>query len=296
MKLAAIFLIFFAICGANAAVRPSWYQGVDAKFRAATPFYASYNRPDLAHVVSWSDIEAIVDAWDRTRDAWDVMKRWDLGPFVKYITEVDNQACVYNPSLNLPGCTLHTTILDHNFGVLRNLNTDIRNDVLAEIARIRPNISTIKRLLSSAPANLRYGTGQFNRKIQGWADPMGNNIKSLTNKEKSMIYATDPNCSHYQVQFLINHAFQAYYTYFLNVIVVNVNANNIHLRGTNYDPDPTIRTAANHQFVPNAYYFNIYISKLYVLSSSQAGACPLRTLFGDQNTQGDTIEYYVKYF
>ena len=300
MKLAAIFLIFFAVCGANAAVRPSWYQGVDVKFRAATPFYfeiwhASYNRPNLAHVVSWSDIEAIVDAWDRARRG-PRSKRWDLGPFVNYLTEVDNQACVYNPSLNLPGCTLHTTILDHNVGVLRNLNTDIRNDVLAEIARIRPNISTIKRLLSSAPANLRYGTGQFNRKIQGWADPMGNNIKSLTNKEKSMIYATDPNCSHYQVQFLISHAFQAYYTYFLNVIVVNVNANSIHLCGTHYDPDPTIRTAANHQFVPISAANN---DKLYVLSSSQAGACPLGTLYGfplygDQNTQGDTIEYYVK--
>jgi len=292
MKLAAIFLIFFAICGANAAsydTSPSWYGGVVAKFQLATPFYAIYNRPDLAHVVSWSDIEAIVDAWDHARRG-PKSKRWDLGPFVNYLTEVDNQACVYNPSLNLPGCTLHTTILDHNVGALRNLNTDIRDDVLAEIARTRPGISTIKRLLSSAPANLRYGTGRFNRKIQGWADPMGDNIKELTNKERSMIYATDPNCINYHVQ-LTNLAFQAYYTYFLNVIVVKVNANNIHLRGTHYDPDPTIRTAANHQFVPIAPNNN----KLYVLSSSQAGACPLGTLIpGDQNTQGDTIEYYVK--
>ena len=174
MKLAAIFVIFFAVLGAN-AVRPPWIVGVDVKFQTATPFHNQYSNPHLAHVVSWSDIEAIVNAWNAAGQ----QAGWDLIPFANFLTEVDIQACVYNPQIPT-ACTLHTTILDHNVGVLRNLNTDIRNDVLAEIARIRPSISTIKRLLSSAPANLRYGTGQFNRKIQGWADPMGNNIKSLT--------------------------------------------------------------------------------------------------------------------
>jgi hypothetical protein len=288
MKLAAIFVIFFAVCGANAQ-RPAWYMGVDVKFQRATPFYAQYYSFDLAHVVSWSDIEAIVDAWDAARRG-PKRRRWDLTEFVRYLTAVDTEACVYNP-LNPTVCILHNTILNANGGVLRNLNTDIRRDVLAEIASTRPDLDLIKRRLNSAPANLRYGTGRFNRQIQGWVDPMGDTTKELTTKEKSLIYATDAKCNNYRAFNILNGPFLAYANYFQNVILVRVNANNIHLRGTHYDPDPSRTTALGRQFEPTNPPNTI---KLYVLSSSQAGDCPLGTLRGDQNRRGDTIKYYVK--
>ena len=290
MKLAAIFVILFAVLGANAE-RPQWINGVDVKFKIATPFIKQYSNPHLAHVVSWSDIEAIVNKWNA--DGQQVA--WDLVPFANFLTEVDTQACVYNPPGQFPTkCTPHATILNNNMGTLAALNTAIRNAVVNEIINFRPDVALIKRLLNSAPANLRYGTGRINVSIQGWTDPMGNFNKKLTFKERSMIYATDRNVQNYLAHNRINNAaFNAYYNYFRTVIVANVNANNIHLRGTHYDPDITIRTAANHQFQPlNA----ANTRKLYVMSSSQAGACPLGPLTtpGDQNTQGDTIQYYVK--
>ena len=296
MKLAAIFVIFFAILGAN-AVRPPWIEGVDVKFQTATPFHNQYSNPHLAHVVSWSDIEAIVNAWNAAGQ----QAGWDLVPFVNFLTEVDTQACVYNPQIPT-ACTLHTTILNNNiggqWGTLNALNTAIRNTVVNEINNgnpITPIPYFIKRLLNSAPANLRYGTGQINVSIQGWTDPMGDNTKGLTTKEKSLIYATDANgINHLAFPLVIPPGiivnFNAYATYFRNVILVRVPAFNIQLRGTHYDPTITITTAANHQFQPlNA----ANTRKLYVMSSSQAGACPLTTP-GDQNTPGDTIQYYVK--
>ena len=290
MKLAAIFLIFFTICGANA--RPSWYHGVNTKFKAATPFpytnyamtYSPFLPAHLAHVVSWADIETIVDTWDAAgRQAG-----WDLIPFVMYLTEVDPQACVFDPFNPIP-CTLHTTILNNNGGALMNLNTAIRNDVINEINNGNPQgTNYIKRLLNSAPANLRYGSSEFNTQILGWVDPMADINKLLTMKEKSLIYATDARCIHHNAFNFITPPFLAYANYFQNVIAGNVNG--IHLEGTYYTSTPTIRTAANQQFEPtNAANTNDF----YVLSSSQAGACTLGQFPGDQNNLGDTIRYHV---
>jgi len=291
MKLAAIFVILFAVLGANAE-RPQWYKGVDVKFRAATLFHNQYWNPHLAHVVSWSDIEKIVNKWNADGQ----QNAWDLRPFAGFLTEVDTEACVYEPN-NPTECTFHTTILNYNiggtWGTLNVLNTDIRNTVVNEIIKKKPNVKTIKQLLNSAPANLRYGTGRINVSVQGWTDPMGNNNKVLTTKEKSMIYATDARCINHNQQFpfvpIVNPwVFADYATYFRTVIT-NLNVNNLLLRGTLYDTDTNIRTAANQQFVP----IDANNDKLYVISSSQIGQCPLTTP-GDQNTQGDTIQYYVK--
>ena len=290
MKLAAIFLIAFAICGANCGPRPAWYHGVNHRFKAATnmifPYtnYAqTYLPAHLAHVVSWADIQTIIDTWDAAGQ----QAGWDLRPFVMYLTEVDTHACVFDPLNPIP-CTLHTTILNNNNGALMNLNTAIRNDVINEINNGNPQgTSYIKRLLNSAPANLRYGTPGFNTKIINWVDPMGDVNHLLTMKEMSMFYATDARCIRYNAFNFITPPFVPYPNYFQNVIGGNVN--NIHLEGTYYTSTPTQRTALNQQFEPtNAADTN----DLYVLSSSQAGAVQLGWLPGDQNNR-DTIRYQV---
>ena len=284
MKLAAIFLIFFAICGANA--RPPWYNGVYVKFQAATPFHYDYINPNLAHVVSWADIETIVDTWD----AAGKQAGWDLIPFVMYLTEVDTEACVFDPLYPI-GCILHTRILNNNGGALTTLNNAIRNDVVNEINNGNPRGTYyIKKLLNSAPANLRFGTGLFNRIILSWVDPMADINNLLTMKEKSMIYATDARCIHHNAFNFITRPFLAYAHYFRNVIGTNVNPNNIHLRGTYYDSHSAIRTTANLEFKPTNAANTI---KFYVLSSSQAGTCQLGYFSGDQNNLGVTIRYYV---
>jgi len=304
MKLVAIFLISFAVCGANAAQRPAWIgkgtsQAVDTLFKKATPFsYKNYkhptipNRPPhLAHVVSWKGIETIVNAWNKAGK----QAAWDLRPFAEYLFEVDTEACVYNPNNPKHTCVPHTKILNNNKGALMKKNTAMRTKVLAEINKNQPDIDEIKKLLNSAPANLRYGSTQINGNIQGWLDPLGDNTNGLTTKEKSLIYVTDDKCFNYNKPSLIssmNPPFIGYATYFKKVIVKKVN-DAYFLRGTLYDPSTHERTTKNHIFYPT----NKAGNKLYVLSSSQAGYCTLGTLLNgtwEQNTLGDTIKYYVK--
>jgi len=302
MKLVAIFLISFAVCGANAAQRPAWIgkgtsQAVDTLFKKATPFsYKNYkhptipNRPPhLAHVVSWKGIETIVNAWNKAGK----QAGWDLRPFAKYLFEVDTEACVFNPKSPVK-CTRHTTILNNNKGALMNKNTAMKADVLDEITKKKPKISKIKQLLNSAPANLRYGSTKTNTNIQGWMDPMGDKNNGLTNKEKSLIYVTDSKCiNHNVLGSIIPTKMKKYATYFKNTIVPRVN-DPFFLRGTHYDPGTEMTTKQNKFYPTNA----ADTKKLYVLSSSQAGYCPLGTLpgnAGEQNkTPQDTIRYYVK--
>ena len=277
---------------------------MDNLFQIATPFlYTNYNHPTkqhlpahLAHVVSWTGIETIVNAWNTAGKQ--KPGGWDLRPFAKYLFEVDHDACVYDPQ-NPTVCTLHNTILNLNGGALMKKNNQMRTKVLAEIVKHKPSIRKIKNLLNSAPANLRYGSTLRNTQIQGWLDPMGDNTKGLTTKEKSLIYITDSQCINQNVNNLIipptmNPPFDAYATYFKTVLVKKV-LDPWFLQGTHYDPSPFERTTQNHIFqATNA----ADTKKLYVLSSSQAGYCPLRTLPSnmDQNTQKDTIKYYVKNF
>jgi len=299
MKLAAILLISFAVCGANAAQRPAWIGKVDTLFQTATNSHFDYNHykhptknalPHLAHIVSWKDIDTIVDAWVNQK------AKWDLTQFARYLFEVDTEAYVCDP-MSPATCIKHTTILNNNNGALMKMNTDMKEEVLDEIDDLQPDISIIKQLLNSAPANLRYGLTPRNTNIQEWLDPMGDKTKELTTKEKSLIYVTDENCINYNDLSLITPPkmkapFDGYADYFKDIIVKKVK-DPYFLRGTHYDPSQYERTTQNKEFQPTDAQKKP--KKLYVLSSSQAGDCPLGTLSGDQNkTPGDTIKYYVK--
>merc|ERR1711981_1294318 len=139
---------------------------------------------------SWKSIDVIVDAWAKGG------KALNLVSFVKYVTEVDEEACVWNG--NIPNkCTTHKQILHHNKKILEKLNTAIRNKVVTIIGKTgKPSpqdVKDIKEYLNSAPANLRYGKYSKNRSIQNFVDPMGDKNNVLTTKEKSMLYATDPD-------------------------------------------------------------------------------------------------------
>lgn len=196
------------------------------------------NNKDLAHIVSWHDIEKVVNQWNKDRLQG---QGWDLEPFTTYLTQVDNQADLWTVTgPNAPQAVRHTTILDETLNLgnkngiskaLRKVNAAIQDCLEYELDPIRtPIIGLIKNLLNSAPANLRYSDRSANRNVKGFLDPMGQGTgpKGLTTKEKSLIVATDP-----ETKFLIvNHPNQA-----LNFGLINFKNTKIHS-----DPIPRYRT------------------------------------------------------
>merc|ERR1712008_438921 len=104
---------------------------------------------------------------------------------------------------------------------------------------------------------------------------MGDVNNLLTMKEKSMIYATDARCIHYNAFNFIAPPFVPYSNYFQNVIVRNVN--NIHLEGTYYTSLPA-RNAPAYIWQPTNAANTL---DFYILSSSQPGPCQLGRFPGD---------------
>jgi len=305
--------------------RPYWLNQGEIKFLLKTPHktpnletiftdvQTKYkvmpnNKQDLAHIISWHDIEKVVDQWNK-----DTLKGqgWDLKPFTTYLTRVDNLANLWTST---GSDVKHKTILDENLDLgnknsinkaLNTVNTAIQECLDYELdPNNTPNIQLIKKLLNSAPANLRYSERSANRNVKGFLDPMGrgNLHRQLTSKEKSMIVATDP-----QTKFLIvDHPKQVHNfgminfkspqiqgidrdiaLYFQNTIMKHVKDNT--LRGTYYEQDSpgNVFTNKNQKFNPLVSTKSGYKYKKFVKSSSQSTEVSVGG--------GDTINFYVTY-
>jgi len=261
-------------------------------------------RKDLAHVVSWADIRDVVDEWAKKKKT---KNHFDLKLFIQYVTEVDREAVLWDTNGKFVS---HEAILGYNNNILKDINTGIRKCLEEELKQASPNTMLIKKLLYIAPANLRYGFKTANNNIKEYHDPMGNQNKMLTSKEKSLILATDDDIKFWKVTFktqfgknpnpnfakntaLGNYVFSnlnnvskfgqftlfnSYVKYFQDVIMKHFNKDS--LVGTNYDIGKE-KTQKNLDFDPRQKGYAEYVK-----SSSQQSILALGT---------DGIRYYIKY-
>ena len=193
------------------------------------------------------------------------------------MTEIDEDAILYN--VTDPIVYNQEEVLDYNDNILRKINDSIRSTVLAKLKN-DPDINEILKLLNSAPANLRYGYARANVQIQAYVDPMGNDEKELTYKEKAMLYATHTNRFGNNGDEVENwdDLWQEYYKYFKDTIVPAIGEN--YIMGTHYDGACRYVKASGDEF------FNE--DHVYTLSCSQAHDI-------DVDDGNDKMTFYVLY-
>lgn len=163
----------------------------------------------LAHVFPWSAIEECVDKyWGPTAAPQNVK---GLNDFIKLIFKVDTVAQVptrfdrsENPVINsftdqanyLAGMPVMKvdpkTKKSIKVGDMLTTNTQMENKALNIVTlkhssySVQKNKKQLKRLLNSAPANLRLASGVSNVDISDRLDPLGNKQEKLTTKEQDL--------------------------------------------------------------------------------------------------------------
>lgn len=206
-KIAIIALVFAVLSEDVFARRPSWIPRMQNGFKSMTPYTGPGNcanaHMDLAHIISWWQINQIIAACYNRQNLGTLEELADL------VFEEDVEA-LYRIDFCSPGSLPinHTAQLRTKFHYNdhrgRRMQSDLRTlngGYKAEVDNIlsqnpfdwnnNTQRSRLERLLSNAPANLRYGHPTTNRRLRENLDPMGNGVignrrpwnNKLTDKE-----------------------------------------------------------------------------------------------------------------